>query len=165
MSRTWVNTLVLIGALGGSSLHASDHAGDRSAPRAAVKGGGAVLVEAVSTARRIAIGRIGEVEECRQLFAEQGVDGARILLQADYRAAQPGEAGGLCEKGASAFTGMRTGRTALCTDSFLKLRPHVRAVVLLHEALHVAGLGQHPQHPGEMTPRQIDGMVGRSCDL
>ena len=166
MSRTtWIETLVLIGTLGGSPLQAADHAADQSAPRAAVRGGGAVLIEAVSTARRIALGRIGEHAECRELFADRGADGARILLGSDYRVAQPGEAGGLCEKGASAFTGMTTGRTALCTDSFLKLRPHVRAIVLLHEAMHVAGLGQHPQHPGGMTARQIDGMVGRSCDL
>ncbi len=162
MSRTtWAATLVLIGGLVGSPLQATD----REARQVAVKGGGAMLIEAVSTARRIALGRIGEVEACRELFAAQGADGARILLDADYRAALPGEAGGHCEKGASAFTGMTTGRTAVCADAFLKLRPHVRAVVLLHEALHTAGVGQHPVHPGGMTPRQIDAMVGRSCGL
>jgi hypothetical protein len=157
----WIEVLALISVVGAGPLEAADQV----SPTVAVKGGGAVLTQAVRAARTIALRRVGELEECRGLFEAHGADGVRILLDSDYRAAQPGEAGGLCEKGASAFTGMTTGRTALCTDSFLKLQPHVRAVVLLHEALHVAGLGQHPQHPGGMTPRQIDGMVGRSCDL
>ena len=157
----WTKTLVLVGMIGAGPLSASD----RSSPAVAVKGGGAVLTQAVRTARTIAIRRVGELEACQELFAAHGADGVRILLDSDYRAAQAGEAGGLCEKGASAFTGMTTGRTAVCADSFLKLQPHVRAIVLLHEALHVAGLGQHPQHPGGMTPREIDGMVSRSCDL
>jgi hypothetical protein len=60
---------------------------------------------------------------------------------------------------------MSTGRTALCADSFLKLGRHYGAVVLIHEALHVAGLGQHPHHPGAQTPQQIDRVVKESCGL
>jgi hypothetical protein len=162
MAKThWIVGLAVMATLGGNPLQAED----REVAAPLVRGGGAVLTRAVRVARTIALERIAEVGECRELFTERGADGGRILLDADYRVAQPGEAGGLCEKGASAFTGMTTRRTALCRDSFLKLPAHVRAVVLLHEALHVAGMGQYPLHPGEMTARQIDGMVSRSCDL
>jgi len=158
--RSWIVPL-LIGA-----LTAGPVAADRKAAQAlTVKGGGPVLVHAIWTARRIALQRIASRTECSDLFQVRGADGARILLEAEYRAAEPGEAGGLCEQGASAFTGMTSRRTAVCTDAFIKLEPGTRATVLLHEALHVAGLGQHPLHPGEMTARQIDAMVGRSCGL
>jgi hypothetical protein len=156
-----IEALLLVGALAGGPLAAAD----RSTPQLEVQGGGAVLTQAVRAARKIALDRIGTVDRCRELFAGQGTDGARILLDSDYHTAQPGEAGGLCEKGASAFTGMTSKRTAVCRDSFLKLQPHTRAIVLLHEALHVAGLGQYPHHAGGMTAREIDEMVSRSCDL
>ena len=152
---------MLIVMLGSGSVFALD----RPAPGPLVKGGGAVLTAAVRSAQSIALDRLGKEEECRELFAERGADGARLLLEADYRVAQPGEAGGLCEQGASAFTGMTTGRTAFCQHSFLKLPAPRRAIVLLHEALHVAGMGQHPLHPGAMTAREINGVVARSCDL
>jgi hypothetical protein len=124
-----------------------------------------VLVAAVRGAREVALDRLGERVECRELFAGQGADGARLLLGAWYRRAAPEEAGGLCEKGAAAFTGMRSGRVAICADNFLKLGRHYRAVVLLHEALHVAGVGQAPHHPGAQTSREIDWMVRHSCGL
>jgi hypothetical protein len=130
-----------------------------------VAGGGARLVAAVRDARAVALDRLGEHAECRGLFASHGADGSRLLIGADYRNAVPDEAGGLCEKGAAAFTGMRSGRTALCSDNFLKLGRHYGAVVLLHEALHVAGLGQAPHHAHAQTPQEIDRMVRRSCGL
>lgn len=157
----WLTASLLIVVLGSGSVAALD----RPAPGPLVKGGGAVLTRAVRGAQSIALDRLGREEQCRELFAERGVDGARLLLEADYRVALPGEAGGLCEKGGSAFTGMTSGRTALCQDSFLKLPAPRRAIALLHEALHVAGLGQHPIHAGAMTAREINGMVARSCDL
>jgi hypothetical protein len=163
--RNWILTLVILGAAAAVGSAETAAAERKAASVFKVKGGGAVLVRAVWTARRIALDRLGARAECGELFRVRGADGARILLEADYRAAETGEAGGLCEQGASAFTGMTSRRTAVCTDAFLKLDPHTRATVLLHEALHVAGLGQHPLHAGAMTARQIDEMVGRSCGL
>ena len=156
----WLVASIVIVALDSGSVSAVD----RPEPTPLVKGGGAVLTAAVRDARSIALERVEREERCRELFTEHGADGKRLLLEADYRVAEPGEAGGLCEQGASAFTGMTTGRTAFCR-SFLKLPAHRRAIVLLHEALHAAGLGQHPVHPGGMTAREINGMVARSCDL
>jgi hypothetical protein len=130
-----------------------------------VAGGGARLVAAVRDARTVALDRLGEHAECRGLFEDHGADGLRLLHEAAYRSAVPDEAGGLCERGAAAFTRMRSGRTALCGDNFLKLGRHYGAVVLLHEALHVAGLGQAPHHPHAQTPQEIDRMVRRSCGL
>jgi hypothetical protein len=123
------------------------------------------LVAAVRAARAMALERLGEHAECRGLFDSHGADGARLLAESAYRSALPDEAGGLCEKGAAAFTGMRSGRTALCEDNFLKLDRQYGAVVLLHEALHVAGLGQAPHHAHAQTPQEIDRMVRRSCGL
>jgi hypothetical protein len=159
LGRLVVSTTITVSGAGAISAE------DRPAARPLVQGGGAVLTAAVRTARSIALERIDRELECRDLFAARGADGARLLLDADYRVAQPGEAGGLCEEGATAFTGMTTRRTAICGDAFLKQTPHVRATILLHEALHAAGMGQHPHHPDGMTPRQIDAMLGKSCGL
>ena len=137
----------------------------QAADRVVVAGGGALLAGAVRNARALALDRIGEHAACRELFAAHGADAERLLADAAYRRAEPDEAGGLCERGAAAFTGMRTGRTAICADNFLKLGRHYGAVVLLHEALHVAGLGQAPHHPGAHTSREIDWMVRHSCGL
>jgi hypothetical protein len=168
---TWIESFVLMSVLAAVEARAADPSTvGRGADRKTtvlpvVEGGGALLGAAVRDARALALDRIGERAECRELFTEHGADGTHLLLTADYRRAAPDEAGGLCEKGAAAFTGMRSGRTALCADSFLKLGRHYGAVVLLHEALHVAGLGQHPHHHGAETPQQIDRRVRRSCGL
>lgn len=162
---TWIGIGVLLGVLGGVFGTSEPAWAEPDVSRVAVKGGGVLLVAAVRDARAVALGRLGEHEECRNLFAHRGADGARLLETSVYWRAEPGEAGGLCEKGAAAFTGMRSGRTALCADSFLKLGRHYGAVVLIHEALHVAGLGQHPHHEGAETPQQIDRRVRRSCGL
>jgi hypothetical protein len=158
---SWVGVAALVGTF----LNAPAWAAGQSSEPGAVTGGGARLVAAVRDARAVALDRLGEHAECRSLFAGHGADGSRLLLEAAYRSAVPDEAGGLCEKGAAAFTGMRTGRTALCSDNFLKLGRHYGAVVLLHEALHVAGLGQAPHHAHAQTPQAIDRMVRRSCGL
>jgi hypothetical protein len=159
--RKSVEAFLSIGLL----LGGASRAWGTSRDLASVEGGGALLGAAVRDARAVALDRIGEREDCRELFAERGFDGASLLQTASYRQAAPNEAGGLCEKGAAAFTGMMSGRTALCADSFLKLGRHYGAVVLIHEALHVAGLGQHPHHPGAQTPQEIDRMVRSRCGL
>ena len=162
--RARIGALLVISALGAAGSWAGDR-GDRGAAPAAVDGGGALLNAAVRDARAVALERIDQRSQCRDLFAERGADGPRLLRTATYRRAAPDEAGGLCEKGAVAFTGMPSGWTALCAESFLKVGRHRGAVVLIHEALHVAGLGEHPHHPGALTPQEIDRMVGRSCGL
>jgi hypothetical protein len=154
-----------MGVLTGLPMTGAPVSAQPNAAVPAVEGGGGMLAAAVRDARAVALDRIEKREDCRDLFVERGIDGAGLLRTTVYRRAVPEEAGGLCEKGAAAFTGMRSGRTALCTDSFLKLGRHYGAVVLIHEALHVAGLGQHPHHPGAETPQQIDRRVRRSCGL
>jgi hypothetical protein len=123
------------------------------------------LGAAVRFARGVAAGRIAGKPSCRQLFDERGADGVGLLDRIEYEVADGGELGGLCARGAVAFTRMGTERTWICSDSFLKLPREQGAVVLLHEALHVAGLGEHPHHPGAPTPVEIDRMVKRSCGL
>jgi hypothetical protein len=139
--------------------------GDSGTPLVWVQGGGALLAAAVRDGRAVALDRLQERAECRDLFADHGADGVRLLRDASYRKADSEEAGGLCGKGAAAFTRMRSGRTALCADSFQKLGRYRAAVVLLHEALHTAGLGEAPHPPGAQTAREIDRMVRRSCGL
>jgi hypothetical protein len=158
---TWMVAAVLVAT---ATTGLAQAAGPEQKP-GAVTGGGARLVAAVRAARTLALDRLDDHPECRGLFEGHGADGSRLLVDAAYRSAVPDEAGGLCEKGAAAFTGMRSGRTALCRDNFLKLDRHYGAVVLLHEALHVAGLGQAPHHPHAQTPQEIDHMVRRSCGL
>jgi len=38
-------------------------------------------------------------------------------------------------------------------------------MVIIHEALHHAGLTEYPQDPNGMTSNQINGMVAEQCGL
>ncbi|MCG6947754.1 MAG: hypothetical protein LJE93_02410 [Acidobacteria bacterium] len=39
------------------------------------------------------------------------------------------------------------------------------AMVIIHEALHHAGLSEYPKDPDAMTSRAINGMVSEKCGL
>jgi hypothetical protein len=151
--------LALVTALTCGAAHAAGSAADAtliSEPRLAV---------ALRSAQEVAAERLAGHHDCRELFARRGADGARLLSTTEYAVAEAGERDSLCARGAVAFTRLGTDRTTLCRDGFLRLDRQRGAVVLLHEALHVAGMGERPHHPRSLTPQEIDRMVKRSCGL
>jgi hypothetical protein len=113
---------------------------------------------------QVALQRLRNVEPCQGLFAELGVDGIEMLSTTIYLPPKYDFELQACDNGATAFTFVGAPQTRLC-DSFGRLSKSWSAVLLIHEALHHAGLGERPQDPNGPTPRQINRMVAKSCEL
>jgi hypothetical protein len=90
---------------------------------------------------RIALQRVREVEGCGGLFAELGADGIEMLQSTIYLAPRFDFELKACAAGATAFTFVGRRETRLC-NRFGRLSRQWAAVLLLHEALHFAGLGE-----------------------
>jgi hypothetical protein len=112
----------------------------------------------------VAIERVREVPKCRQLFADLGADGMGALDMTVFlpiaRARAPG---GVC-RGSSAYTLVGGGPIWVCRD-FSRLSDIQAAMVIIHEALHHAGLSEHPRDPNGMTSISINQMVMKECGL
>jgi hypothetical protein len=100
--------------------------------------------------------------ECRALFSPLGTDALDDLATSLYYAA-PGT-GGPCKDGTAAFTVVGSPATWLC-PVFERLVSEDAALILIHEALHKAGLPESLSTPGAMTSDQINRMVRTSCTV
>jgi hypothetical protein len=112
----------------------------------------------------VAVERVHEVPECRQLFTDLGADGMStldmiVVLPIGRAQAQ----GGVC-RGTSAYTLVGGGPIWVCRD-FSRLSDTQAAMVIIHEALHHAGLSEYPQDPDAMTSTLINQMVMKKCGL
>jgi hypothetical protein len=116
-----------------------------------------VLPDAYRSAQR----RIRSIESCRDLFAALGADGVELLGATSYHLADADWEKEACTS-AEAFTTIGGTEVTLC-NSFGWLSPKEGAVVLIHEALHSAGLGEQPSVPDGPTPAQIDQAVATYC--
>jgi hypothetical protein len=67
----------------------------------------------------------------------------------------------ICERGYAA-TIVGAPSTFVCRN-FQHLSDERAALVLIHEALHHAGLTEYPQDPEAMTSARINRMVDKSC--
>ena len=111
----------------------------------------------------LAVQRVHEEPACRDLFSSLGADGVDRLSRALYLPPQAGEER-YCGTGVVAFTGVGQPHTRLC-PAFGSLATDRAAIVLLHEALHFAGLGERPSDPSGPTPLQINELVETACGL
>jgi hypothetical protein len=109
----------------------------------------------------IAVERLREVASCRELFAGLGADGLEKLARTIYLPPQPGE-GRTCRGRVTAFTGVGQPHTRLC-PAFADLSTDQAVTIVLHEALHFAGLDERPHDPRGLTPLQINRMVESAC--
>ena len=119
------------------------------------------MKEKILTAFQIAVERVREVPECRDLFTKLEADGVEMLTSTLYFPASPFYQTSRCRH---AFALTEVGEPT--TWVFRKVTAHCEervAVALLHEALHHAGLTEQPTDPTAMTAREIDGMVGDAC--
>jgi len=115
------------------------------------------LEQGFAIARR----QLGSERSCAALFGRLGVSGTDALARTLY--VSGGEVGA-CVRQAPAFTCLGCRRTVLC-PSFSELGASAAAAILLHEALHLAGLPERPASVGAMTSSDITRMVEASCDL
>jgi hypothetical protein len=108
----------------------------------------------------IAVERICTQHDCHALFSRLGADGVQSLNATLYYPANPYRELYTCKR-AVAFTKKGVSQTWLCR-SFSSLKDEAAAKILIHEALHRAGIGEHSQ---EMTSLDTDIMVIQSCGL
>jgi hypothetical protein len=100
---------------------------------------------------------------CRALFARLGSDGAAELGGASYHAASSEQERKHCRRGVFAFTTVGASAVALCRG-FARLSPQQAAIILIHEALHLAGQTESPA-PGAPDSLAITASVMAGCRL
>jgi hypothetical protein len=115
----------------------------------------------LQTAFALAVQRIEEVPSCGELFADLGTTGLDMLSTTIYYPADPREETTTCRRG-SAFTWVGAAPTRLCRR-FEALSDSEAAMVVVHEALHHAGLDEQPRDPNAMSSRAINQMVREAC--
>ena len=108
--------------------------------------------------------KVQKSDTCRALFDGLDFNGAEALERTFYEPAKVLSDLALCERGTVAITGLQGRRTRLCGNFKIhSLRDQVG--ILIHEALHVAGLSEKPVDPNGMTPHQINQWVKKACGL
>ena len=120
------------------------------------------LRESVEVAFEIAAQRVQEVESCSDLFAEFGVDAMETLDKAVYMPVfSRHKVKKVCGRNL-AYTFVGGPSTFIC-PKFGRVSDQHAAMVIIHEALHIAGLEESPTNPGAMTSQQINSMVAKNC--
>jgi hypothetical protein len=118
----------------------------------------------ISGAFDVALNRVREVDSCRDLFADLGSNGMDTLSTLVFIPIGRAEARGEACRGVSAYTLHGGGPVWVCRE-FSRLSDAQAAMVIIHEALHHAGLSEYPKDPDAMTSRAINGMVSEKCGL
>jgi hypothetical protein len=118
----------------------------------------------ISNAFELALEKVREVPECGDLFTELGSDGLESLGRVIFLPIGRAQGrGGVC-RGSSAYTMVGGGPVRVCRE-FSRLSDTQAAMVIIHEALHHAGLSEFPLDPDGLTSNQINGLVMESCGL
>jgi len=106
--------------------------------------------------------RLRQYPSCRALFQGLEHDGFETLEHTIYVQASKQRESQVCGSATVAFTRVNSPVVTLC-KRFDRISDAKAAVVMLHEALHTAGLDERPHDPDGMTPYEINFMVERSC--
>jgi hypothetical protein len=112
----------------------------------------------------VALERVQMMEECRDLFTNLGADPMATLSKVSFYPMGRREALPNMCRGADAYTMVGGGPTWLCRD-FWRLTDKRAAMVIIHEALHHAGLTEWPRDPDGMRSVAINRMVAERCGL
>jgi len=99
---------------------------------------------------------------CASLFEPLSASGLESLTSTFYAVPAGSERTSTCRRGAVAFTVPGSRVTKLC-PRYGALHPRDAALVLVHEALHAAGLPERPPTPEAASSEEIDLMVERVC--
>jgi hypothetical protein len=102
--------------------------------------------------------------QCGALFRDLGADPVELLASTRYYAAELTWGKHACPDGVFAATQVGSRVTMLCSG-FGRVSRDMAAVVVLHEALHFAGLRERPHDPGAMSSNEINNLVKRRCGL
>lgn len=110
-----------------------------------------------------AVEQVGAHEGCQQLFGEFSVDGVELLSRTYYLRARPRDQE-ICASGAVAFTRVHDPRCWICSR-FGSLSVNAGAMILIHEALHLAGMPEDPAGEEALSPSGINSLVRQACLL
>ena len=119
----------------------------------------------VEVAFEIAAQRAQEVEACAELFSEFWADATETLGNALYWPIRSyRDVKERCGRRNLAFTQVGSRLTFICPD-FERVSDLRAAQIIIHEALHNAGLKEKPQYAGVgvKSPAAIDSMVAKAC--
>jgi hypothetical protein len=117
----------------------------------------------LDAAFQLAIRRVAEQPRCGGLFLDLGVDGVGTLLETLYFPANPFKEKERC-RSSWAYTYVEAAPTRLCRK-FAALSNEQAAMVLIHEALHHAGLAEAPWWRASPTAYAINLRVQKSCGI
>ncbi len=115
----------------------------------------------IEAAFEIAVRRIRDVEACESLFTQLNADGIEMLQTALYFPATAYRETTLCQR-AVAATHVGGSPTVICRN-ITGYSDEDAALVLIHEALHHAGLPESPVNRGSNTSKAINHTVGKRC--
>ena len=122
-------------------------------------------VFALTAAHRTATRRVSRIETCRALFDELGGRAAsEVLSITRYTPARSPAEKAYCSRGLVAFTEVGSSHILLC-DRFHGLPQRRKIAILIHEALHTAGMNEAPHDPDAPTSLEITRMVQKACSL
>ena len=119
---------------------------------------------ALKVAFRGAINKIEKDESCRALFDDLVVDGQQALGRSRYQPPQSPWEERQCSRGVAAYTVVGSNRVVIC-DHFHRLDRRAQSAVLIHEALHTAGMSEAPVDLDAMASEAITDMVEEACSL
>jgi hypothetical protein len=112
----------------------------------------------------VALERLRTHPSCRALFARLGADGAAKLNGAFYHPASKGQERMYCRPGVFALTTVGGSAVALCRR-FGHLSGQRAAIILIHEALHLAGQTEDPVDTEAPDSIAITRKVMKGCWL
>ena len=119
---------------------------------------------ALKIAYRRAIKKLEEVESCRALFDDLNMDGFQALGSSQYQPVQSDAERAYCTRGVHAYTAVGHDQIMICRYFHVQ-GEGIKVAVLIHEALHTAGMGEAPSDPVGMTAEEITEMVEKACYL
>lgn len=126
-----------------------------------LRGLDARMTVTLRAAHKLASQRVAERSTCGALFGFGDEPGEQILRNMRF-GVEEGEA---CSRGIAATTTVGGSLTRLCRPWLPRLDRHELAALLIHEALHQAGLSEWPHDPDAMTSQQINRLVSKECGL
>jgi hypothetical protein len=121
------------------------------------------VAEKLEVGYELAITQLGRHRECRDLFTNLGADGLEMLSTTLYYPAGVQQERDVCRRG-EAYTLVGGAPTWLCRR-FAWVSDRWAALLVLHEALHHAGLGEWPHDRKAPSSQEINEMVSEACGL
>jgi hypothetical protein len=112
----------------------------------------------------VALERVREIPSCSDLFETFTTSGVEKMTHTFYVAPNAIENREFCVGGVTAFTQVGSRVTRLC-PAFGDVDRQTAALLLIHEALHSAGMPESPSTAGARTPSEINRLVKRACGL